>query len=101
MELQDPSFKKVRVANFQKATVEACVELMEATGIESWKTIQPYHVTRRVGLGKSKPYQEIWDHLQVEKGDLLKQKGPESLLRVWKRSSGMTPTSQTTSEVAA
>ena len=92
------------MANFQKGTLEACVELMEATGMESWKTIQPCHVTRRVGHGKSKPYQEIWDHLQVEKGDLLKLKGPESLLRVWKRSSGrtgMTPASQTISEEAA
>jgi len=80
----DPSFKQVRVANFQKATVEACVELMEATGMESWKNIQPHHVNRRVSLGKSKPYQEIWEHLQVKQGDLLKDNGPKSLLQVWK-----------------
>mmetsp|Transcript_28213 Transcript_28213/g.76465 ORF Transcript_28213/g.76465 Transcript_28213/m.76465 type:complete len:382 (+) Transcript_28213:969-2114(+) len=82
----DPSFKKVRVAHFHRATVEACVELLEATGIESWKTIQPMHVNRRVSLGKSKPYQEIWEHLQVKKGDLLVGKGPKSLLQLWNES---------------
>ena len=84
--LQDPSYKQVRVANFQRETVNACVELMEATSIESWAKIQPRHVTRRVGLGVSKHYVEIWDHLQVEKGDLLQLKGPESLLKIWKSS---------------
>ena len=59
---------------------------MEATSIESWAKIQPRHVTRRVGLGVSKHYVEIWDHLQVEKGDLLQLKGPESLLKIWKSS---------------
>lgn len=82
----DPSYKQVRVASFQRETVNACVELMEATSMESWAKIQPRHVTRRVGLGVSKPYLEIWDHLQVEKGDLLELKGPESLLRIWKNS---------------
>jgi hypothetical protein len=84
--LQDPSYKQVRVASFQRETVNACVELMEATSMESWAKIQPRHVTRRVGLGVSKPYLEIWDHLQVEKGDLLELKGPESWLRIWKNS---------------
>jgi hypothetical protein len=80
---KDPTFKKVRVANFQRETVKACVELMEATGVESWATIQPHHVVRRVGPGTTKSYNEIWEHLNIEKGDLLIQKGPCSLLRLW------------------
>ena len=59
---------------------------MEATGIESWKKIQPMHVTRRVALGKSKSYEEIWEHLKVPKGGLLEGIGPDSLLQVWKNS---------------
>lgn len=76
----------MRVANFHRATVESCVELMEATGRTSWATIQPHHVLRRVGLGVSKPYEEIFDHLQVKQGELLEDKGPRSLLRVWHNS---------------
>lgn len=71
------------MANFQRATVESCVELMEATGTESWATIKPGHVTRRVGLGDSRPYDEIFEHLQVKQGELLEGKGPEKLLRLW------------------
>ncbi|KAL7478879.1 hypothetical protein ACHAW6_004627 [Cyclotella cf. meneghiniana] len=82
----DPRYKQVRVANFHRATVESCVELMEATGRTSWATIQPHHVLRRVGLGVSKPYEEIFDHLQVKQGELLEDKGPRSLLRVWHNS---------------
>ena len=43
--LQDPSYKQVRVANFQRGTVDACVELMEATGVESWAKISSNHGT--------------------------------------------------------
>lgn len=71
------------MANFQRATVDACVELIQATGQASWATIQPHHVLRRVGMGISKPYDEIYDSLQVKQGELLRGKGPESLLRVW------------------
>jgi hypothetical protein len=80
---QDPRYKQVRVANFQCSTVKSCVELMQASGRTSWATIQPHHVLRRVGLGISKPYDEIFDYLQVKQGELLDGKGPESLLRVW------------------
>jgi len=41
----DPSYKQVRVANFQRGTVDACVELMEATGVESWAKISSNHGT--------------------------------------------------------
>jgi hypothetical protein len=34
-------------------------------------------------LGVSKPYDEIYIHLQVKQGELLEGQGPEPLLRVW------------------
>ena len=86
--LQDPSYKKVRVANFHRATVESCVELMEATGLKSWAAIHPRHVTRRVALGDSRPYHEIFEHLQVKQGDLLAGKGPKLLQSLWHESLG-------------
>ena len=71
------------MANFQRATVKSCVELMEATGLNSWATIQPKHVTRRVGPGDSRPFNEIFDHLQVKQGELLEGNGPDKLQRLW------------------
>jgi len=56
---------------------------MGATGMESWASVRPHHVTRRVGLGDCRPYDEIFPHLQVQQGELLEQKGPEKLLRIW------------------
>lgn len=79
----DPSYKQVRVANFHRATVEAVVELMEATGCESWADITPEHVTKRIAQGTTKSYRHVWDHLAIEKGDLLEGKGPENMLRAW------------------
>ncbi|KAG7364652.1 glutamate synthase [Nitzschia inconspicua] len=81
----DPLYKQVRVANFHRATVQACVELMEATGVESWATIHPKQVIRRVGLGNYKSYDQVWEHLQVGKGELLSnsQSTPQFLQTVW------------------
>jgi hypothetical protein len=83
--LQDPAYKQVRVANFHRATVQACVELMEATGVESWATIHPNSVIRRVGMGNYKSYNQVWEHLQVQQGELLSnnQSAPQFLQTVW------------------
>ena len=77
------------------------MELMEATGMESWATIHPRHVTRRVGLGVCKPYLEIWDHLQVEKGELLQRQGPESLLQLWENPSDLQSSAAPTTQPVA
>lgn len=79
----DPSSKRVRVANFHRETAKACREIMEATGAGSWVGVRPHHVCRRVGLGQQRTLYGLFEHLQVEKGDLLVGKGPERLLRCW------------------
>lgn len=81
----DPRYKMVRVANFHRETVHACLELMQATGVDSWEHVRPHHVTRRVGQGDARSMDEIYDHLKVRQGDLLEWKGPRQLLRTWHR----------------
>jgi hypothetical protein len=59
---------------------------MEATGAESWATIHPNQVIRRVGTGNYKSYDQVWEHLQVQKGELLlseNQTTPQFLQTVW------------------
>lgn len=86
----DPAAKKVRVANFQRETMHACVELMEATGVSSWANIKPHHVIRRIdNVGTARDYGEIYVHLQVQKDELLEGTGPERLLRTWDLDDGI------------
>eukprot|EP00584_Thalassiosira_punctigera_P001412 CAMPEP_0172530158 /NCGR_PEP_ID=MMETSP1067-20121228/3982_1 /TAXON_ID=265564 ORGANISM="Thalassiosira punctigera, Strain Tpunct2005C2" /NCGR_SAMPLE_ID=MMETSP1067 /ASSEMBLY_ACC=CAM_ASM_000444 /LENGTH=624 /DNA_ID=CAMNT_0013314311 /DNA_START=175 /DNA_END=2049 /DNA_ORIENTATION=+ len=85
----DPKSKQVRVANFHKKTVEVAVEVMEAAGVNSWSEIHPYMVVKRVGAGQSKDYREIYQHLQVKKGELLEGKGPRRLLEAWDLDDGI------------
>jgi hypothetical protein len=59
--------------------------LMEASGAESWARIHPNQVIRRVGLGNYKTYDQVWEHLQVQKGELLleNQTAPKFLQTAW------------------
>ncbi len=65
---QDPYFMKgldvgdktVRVANYQKNTVESFVELMGAAGIDHPDKINRSHVYRRVFMNLVKTYEEIY-----------------------------------------
>ncbi len=52
--------KKVRVANFQKHTVDSFVELMAAAGIDQTSKIDRTHVYRRVFMNMVKTYEEIY-----------------------------------------
>jgi glutamate synthase domain-containing protein 2 len=61
--------KKVRVANFQKHTVDSFVELMAAAGIASPELIDRTHVYRRVFMNMVKTYEEIYP--PVPEGCLL------------------------------
>jgi len=79
----DPSTKQVRVANFHRQTVHACVELMQATGVDSWSNIQPHHVNKRIQIGQSRHLGEVYSHLMVKEGELLQGSGPERLLTAW------------------
>lgn len=79
----DPASKQVRVANFHRETVKACVEIMEASGINSWSEIRPHHVGIRVSQGQVKTYEEVFEHMKVSKGELLEGKGPQNLLDLY------------------
>eukprot|EP00547_Thalassionema_nitzschioides_P018321 CAMPEP_0194254348 /NCGR_PEP_ID=MMETSP0158-20130606/31930_1 /TAXON_ID=33649 /ORGANISM="Thalassionema nitzschioides, Strain L26-B" /LENGTH=604 /DNA_ID=CAMNT_0038992339 /DNA_START=170 /DNA_END=1984 /DNA_ORIENTATION=+ len=85
----DPASKQVRVANFHRETVKACVEVLEATGVESWSFVKPYHICKRVAYGQSKTLDEIWPHLQVKKGALLEGTGPARLQECWDPDDGI------------
>jgi len=85
----DPATKSVRVANFHRRTVHVAVEVMEAAGVASWADIHPELLVKRIGQGKSRSYAEIFEHLQVKKGELLKGTGPQRLLEAWDLDDGI------------
>jgi glutamate synthase domain-containing protein 2 len=55
--------KKVRVANFQKHTVDSFVELLAAAGLDSPDKIDRTHVYRRIFMNMVKTYEEIYPPL--------------------------------------
>jgi glutamate synthase domain-containing protein 2 len=61
--------KKVRVANFHKATVHSFVELLGASGLENAAQIRRSMINRRVTVSDSKRYDELFPYLK--KGCLL------------------------------
>lgn len=61
--------KKVRVAQFQKATVHAFIELLGASGLERADQIRRSMVNRRVTMSVSSRYDELFPYLK--KGCLL------------------------------
>lgn len=61
--------KKVRVANYQKKTVESFVELMAGAGLDEPSKISRRHISRRVFMNLIKRYDEIYPILP--KGCLL------------------------------
>jgi len=85
----DPASKRVRVANFQRETVKACIEVMEAAGVDSWAKIHPALLVKRTAIGQSRDYKEIYAHLQVKQGELLENKGPQRLLEAWDLEDGI------------
>jgi glutamate synthase domain-containing protein 2 len=66
------SDKKVRVANFHKATVHSFVELLGATGLESSQQIRRSMINRRITVSDSKRYDELYPYLK--RGCLLAEK---------------------------
>lgn len=55
--------KKVRVANFQEATIKSFVELMAAAGLNNADQINRAHIYRRIIMSKSMRYDEIYPYL--------------------------------------
>lgn len=56
----DVTDKRVRVANFQRNTLKALVELMEAGGFESPGDIKPEKMYRRVSATRVKTFDELY-----------------------------------------
>jgi glutamate synthase domain-containing protein 2 len=63
--------KKVRVANYQKKTVESFVELLAGAGLDSPSKITRRHISRRVLMNSVKRYDEIYP--LIAKGSLLQK----------------------------
>jgi hypothetical protein len=61
--------KKLRVANYQRKTVEAFVELMGAAGLERPGQLHRGLVYRRVWMHEIKRYDEIYPYAAI--GSLL------------------------------
>lgn len=59
----DPMVQGQRAANFHKATVQALMEIIAATGLAHPRELQPHHVQHRVSATKSLPLDEIWEFL--------------------------------------
>ena len=73
------SDKKVRVANYQNATVHSFVELLAACGLKDMSQIKRHHVYRRITNKEILRYDEIYPYL--EKGCLLQE---ETIPSNWK-----------------
>jgi len=80
------SDKSQRVANYQKGTVNAFVDLLSGAGLKAHNDIQRYHVNRRISYEKVMRYDEIYP--PVEEGCLRSESSvPESWKREWSRAS--------------
>ena len=63
-----------RVANFQRATVHALLELIGAAGLAHTDDLMPWHIHRRISQTEVKSYAEIYNYLRP--GQLLEQEPP-------------------------
>lgn len=61
--------KHLRVANYQHATVEACMELIGAMGLDNPKDVQASHLFKRMGSQTTMSYDQIYPALST--GELL------------------------------
>lgn len=67
--------KKVRLANYHKATIKNFVELLGASGLDEMKNLTRSHIYRRVYLNKMMTYEEIFPSVEV--GAMLEGNIPE------------------------
>ena len=77
--------KKIRVAQFHDATLNAFKELIGSMGLTDPSELNPRHILRRISPGNVKTYSELYDFLKP--GDLLKTKLPENFAIHWKHAS--------------
>ena len=78
-----PFVPQVRVARFQRETVHACVEVIQACGLDAATLVRPEHVTRRISPSACAPLDVLYPHLAVQQGELLQGRGPPDLLALW------------------
>jgi glutamate synthase domain-containing protein 2 len=72
-----PADKRVRVANFQGATVKAVAELLAAAGLHSTQQLQRRHIFRRCGETQVLQYDEIYPY--PEPGCLQRGEPPKGM----------------------
>jgi glutamate synthase domain-containing protein 2 len=76
------SDKKVRVANYQRETVKAFVELMAAAGISTPDQINRSHIYRRISSNEIRRYDELYPPLT--RGCMLKEATvPQAFMKDW------------------
>lgn len=80
--------KAVRVANFQRNTVRAFVDLIAATGLSHPSQLRPWHIMRRVSPTEVKHYAEIYDYMEL--GELLGDSVPQAYARAWAQAQAQT-----------
>jgi len=73
----DPTLKSVRVANFQKKTVEQAYEIIGAAGYSGASMLSPHDIIRRVSETEVKSYAQIYP--RVKHGCLLDAQGQVNL----------------------
>ena len=73
--------KAKRVAQYHRATMKACAELVGAAGLDGHEDLRPWHIHRRVGPTRVMRYDEIYEYL--EPGALLGEDVPERYARAW------------------
>ncbi|MBX3239624.1 MAG: FMN-binding glutamate synthase family protein [Chitinophagaceae bacterium] len=84
---QDPSLtvglviddKKVRVANYHRATIKSFVELLGATGLDDMQELTRSHIYRRSSLNEMVSFEEIFPSLKT--GAILRSEIPEKYVR--------------------
>lgn len=67
--------KKVRVANFQKETVNALVEMLAAAGLRSPDELNRTHIYRRVNMSQIKRFDQLFKY--IDEKSLLYKSHPE------------------------
>lgn len=67
--------KKVRVANFQKHTVESFVELIAAAGLDNPRKLNRHMISRRVFMNEVRTFEEIYPSVPI--GAFRKGEVPE------------------------
>lgn len=67
--------KKQRVANYQKETIDAFLEMIAAAGLKEPHQLNRTHIYRRISMSEIKRYDQLYRY--IPKGSLLSKSQPE------------------------